>query len=319
MTEKIENNADELSFLIIGACLHPDEKVRKLLTIELEDWIETLQPNYTKDKIHSFLDSQNGTPLEPFSLSTSDRIILTYFIRAAFSKKINCTRILVKSADQFSDGVLLITKKLNFKYNENFVHGSKLNFYGNLWSFNARIAPKDEFLGLSEYSLKPARISFLDECLEIRLPWKGIDNYISLSRFEKETILPSINHEQLLEKTFFLSDHSRITQHGFEIEIIEEEISFRTTNPESMIRLMARISRGETLLVNQEGSSINVHVKLELPEEDSSTDLPTKFIAKKNPIPWLGANCPVINPKLSKKSREILTDYLLPYESWISS
>ena len=86
-----------------------------------------------------------------------------------------------------------------------------------------------------------------------------------------------------------------------------------------MIRLMARISRGETLLVNQEGSSINVHVKLELPEEDSSTDLPTKFIAKKNPIPWLGANCPVINPKLSKKSREILTDYLLPYESWISS
>ena len=58
---------NELSFLIIGACLHPDEKVRKLLTIELEDWIETLQPNYTKDKIHSFLDSQNGTPLEPFT------------------------------------------------------------------------------------------------------------------------------------------------------------------------------------------------------------------------------------------------------------
>jgi hypothetical protein len=313
--DRAKSVRDDLSFLVVGACLHPDDSVREKLSEELEDWIAELRPKHTSEDVLDVLDSQSGTALEPFVLSDSDRRILSLFVRAAFSEEIGCTRILASSADEIGGGSLLITQRLNCKYRETYVHGSTLNIHTKPWFFDARNAPKDRFEGLRKKFNRPATICCDDLGVEIGLPWPATGSSDRLVRFEDKRILSRPDESSFRMHSRFGSDQSLLTGNGLNVNLDEERLVVRTATPESTIRLLARISRGESLILDEEGSSFLAEVALDHPADGCATPLPTEFLAKQNPLPWIRTNCPVEHTNPSEETQEILGDYLLPYES----
>ena len=316
MSDKPEPIQDDLSFLLIGSVLHPDIQAREVLSSELEQWIGGLNKRYSQSQIADYLKSQKGTPLEPFILSKTDLEIVSKFLLVAFSEEFKCTRVLVRSSDKIGSGALLVTQRLNSHYLESYVHGKKIRMHKELWKFEANLAPKENFSGLGYFFKRKATIACTESGIEIKLRWPETGNSESLVRFKGSRTLEWPEQYSFRNESYFKSDKSLLSSCGVELFYSNDGIKIQTTSPESQIRLLARISRGEEIIIDETGSSFFACVRLTQPSENSSVLLSTNFFAKQNPIPWIRTTCTTICPVLSDQSRDILSDYLIPYNNW---
>ena len=318
MNEEPEEFRDDFSLLLAGAVLHPLADQREKLMTELKGWISLLQPKYAIEEIERFLDTQKGTALEPFVLKKTDRAMVSLFVQAAFSQAIECTRILVRSSDKIGDGSLLITQSLNSNYLESYVYGKRIRIKSKPWFFDARESPDFPYRGLGVLFGRSANISCDEQGIRILLQWPAAKDPHLLARFDGKNILGWADESSFRLKSFFKSDESTLPEAGLALNLDEETLTIQTTTPESTIRLLARISRGETLVLDEEGSSFLAEVSLKHPDEEQIATLPTKFLAKQNPLTWIRTNCPVPYPELSEESKEIISNYLIPYSTWRS-
>jgi hypothetical protein len=316
MSEKPEPIQDDLSFLLIGSVLHPDIQAREVLSSELEQWISRLNKRYSQTQIADYLKSQKGTPLEPFILTKTDLEIVSKFLQVAFSEEFKCTRVLVRSSDKIGSGALLVTQRLNSHYLESYVHGKKIRMHKELWKFEANLAPKENYCGLSSFFKRQASIECTESGIEIKLDWPETNDHGALARFKGDRILQWPEQSSFRSNSYFESDKSPFSTCGLELNYSHDTLKIQTTTPESQIRLLARISRGEKIIVDEQGSSFFSKITLSSPSENSAVPLSTKFFAKQNPIPWIRTTCETICPCLSDECKGVLGDYLLPYKDW---
>jgi len=316
MSDDPEPIQDDLSFLLVGSILHSDIEARKLLRTKLDQWIGKLNTHYSQSQISEYLKSQKGTPLEPFILNDTDLQIATKFLQVAFSNEFKCTRVLIRSSDKVGSGTLLVTKRLNSHYLESYVHGKNIRIQKKLWKFDANQAPKESYCGLGSFFKRQASIECTESGIEIKLDWPETNDHGALARFKGDRILQWPEQSSFRSNSYFESDKSPFSTCGLELNYSHDTLKIQTTTPESQIRLLARISRGEKIIVDEQGSSFFSKITLSSPSEDSTVPLSTKFFAKQNPIPWIRTTCETICPCLSDECKGVLGDYLLPYKDW---
>jgi hypothetical protein len=261
--------------LLIGCYYHPDSAVRSRLNKILEAWLEDLSGAIEPDGIKHIITSQQGTAIEPFSLTDADISCATSIIRAAFSRDSTCERVRIVGRETIgSHGGLVITRNLRSYYCERFVKGK------------SRQEPKKG-------------VSFLPTL---------IDGYLKRSPAKKKAVIrinnrgacivvdQSISEERLVSLLRLYQDHSRISndektlaQIGIRIEAVKQQLRLHSGSPESQIRVMGYMADGRGLILDPGSSNAEAPViVIPLISPDSTqTSVPIITCASDFSCPWI--------------------------------
>ena len=300
MDNKIENKVDLLALTVASAYYHPNTEFRETLQKRLEGVFKI------KEEIKDLLLKENGSELEPFSLTDEDTNCVSLLCSMAFSKLGRQTRFRVVSRQTLgSDGGLVITSNLKSFYLKRYNKNSGGNPYGqpkDSWSFVPSLIPKRK----SEYKthLIPDKDGFI---IKSKIPESPKGVFACQSSYRQNGHIE--NSKISLEKL------------GLKLEINNWEMSIRSGSPESMIRLMAYMSKGAKLYLKGDDPEIpNIRIKLEVPQDKRIT-LESTISSTPSYCNWLGGRCPqelIDKIDLSQKEIRGISTWLLPHKEWIS-
>jgi hypothetical protein len=275
----------------------------------MDRWITACEPRITPEKALQILHSEQGTPLDPFSIPSRAEPLAVAVMRLCTSVRSDLPRIRIVSAVSLQErGGLFLTKKLK-------------TFYGDIFPYSRRPRPLSStpFLLLNRIpedysSIKPANRTFSSTLLFeksgsiIRIPAP-----LELLGAGSQTKAITQELSSLLGRNISFSGYeSSISSLGLRIEIDDHALIIRSGNAASLTRFMSILSLGGTLTLQGTHDDAFTVILLTLPPADQeSVSLESIHFPNGVKLPWM--RLPIrIRPELDDKAVDYLKSLLSP-------
>ena len=276
---------------------------------QMEQWITACEPRINPEEAIRILHSEQGTPLDPFSISSRAVPLAVAVMRLCTAVRSDLPRIrIVSEASLQERGGLFLTKKLN-------------TFYGDIFPYSRRPRPLSStpFLLLNRIpqdysSIKPSNRTFSSTLLfeksgsiiKIPYPLQLLGNGSPVNAITKEL-------SALLGRNIFFSGYdASISSLGLRIEIDKQALLVRSGNAASLTRFMSILASGGTLTLQGTHDDAFTVVLLALPPADQeSVSLESIHFPNGVKLPWM--RLPIrTRPDLDEKAVDYLKSLLSP-------
>ena len=286
-----------------------DTQESRNLRKQMDRWITACEPMITPEKALRILHSEQGTPLDPFSIPKRAESLAVAVMRLCTAVRSELPRIRIVSATSLQErGGLFLTKKLK-------------TFYGDIFPYSQRPRPLSStpYLLLNRIpedysSIKPANRAFSSTLLfEKSGSIIKISAPLELLGAGSQTKSISQELSSLLgRKISFSGYEASISSLGLRIEIDELALIIRSGNAASLTRFMSILASGATLTLQGTHDDAFTVVLLTLPPADQeSVSLESIHFPNGVKLPWM--RLPIrIRPDLDGQAVEYLKSLLAP-------
>lgn len=272
----LPRGAGAVPLLTLAAYGHPEVDVRRQALGALMRWYGESAPRYTRRELAAVLTAEEGTELEPFSLSRRDRLVAGFFLGAAFSDREGHTRFRVVSRSSLSPlGGLVVTRRLGSFYVERRPGGRQVKVSERVGFFAPRQLPLE---GGRLVLPRPRTVAVIDgRALSLRVEGLApgfLDGGPGAGSGKQDTGGSGVDGGSGSEVWERLRRHSRILGGDAQIpwgmirvdwDAGGHTLTLRTTRSEAMVRLSALMARGSVmaLAAGPEGEAPRFLVGLE--------------------------------------------------------
>ena len=272
------SHSDDIASLVWGAFRHPDAKVRASLRSTHDEWLESCEPNYSRDEVRDVFLKAKGTFLEPYSFPMEVMEEAISLTQAGFSKAYGAQRVYIANTDESlpTKGILL-TAGLSHKCVERYALGKFRKPSRTAWSLNPMLLPSTTGK-VPGYQRSP-RLLCGEHGFEINFRWPG-----------KATMSHEFT-QQLAVNSRFQGVGRTIHDQGLSLipDYKYGRIIIRTQSPETMIRFMGLLEEKEELhLTAGDCSEFSVNLTLHpIAEGHSYSRLPSRIYTNGAGLPWI--------------------------------
>ena len=304
MASPSDYNTEVFRLSLAAGFYHPDPDARRSIRTLLDKWLEKLKPSNDENEIEAIISHEKGTAIEPFVITAEDLECSIFLARAAFSELGGQTRFRIVSRETIGrQGGLVMTNNLRSFYSERYVKGKHCHQQQTGWAFipSAISSTRAELPNLVD-----VKISSEHEGFRILAPIPECRND------------PALFARKLQKNSFIEGVSDSISSLGLRIECHDGKVHVMTGSPESMIRMMAHMTRNSTLVLKGEDSDQNMPVtliRLGLPEDDP---LQTRALigSTSNYVAWMIGHI-TLPLELEEKHKLIISSSVRPHREWI--
>lgn len=304
MADSIDYPSEVFRLVLASGFYHPEAGARDEFRALLDEWMSSLSGMPAAKEVRELIISEKGTTIEPFILEESDLECAVVLVRAAFSEEIGEHRVRLVSRDTIGrDGGLVITSSLASYYVTRHPHNECRRQTKSGWCFTPAIIPKAASAGPA---MTTAVLRAEDNGFRITVALQ--DCHQNPADFARQL--------QLGSKIYGLNDS--FDQIGLRVECRHGEIHVLSGKPESMIRCMAHMAEGSTMVLDGISNHIpRVLVRLDLPGEKP---VPLRAIIGSTPeyLSWFTGNVPV-PLSLKNPQKHAIARWLRPPKKWLAS
>ncbi len=222
--------------MLLAAFKHPQPAGREKIRGFLSEWVDSLEPKYSAQKIETVLKNNHGTALEPFRLNEDEQWAAILLTRIAFSKKKNQTRVVINSSfNPEQRGGLVLTNNLKHFFVNRLNEDSKTSLPKSAWQFNpGRLQLLPKLPGFLDSSSKLGQAGYE---LQIRpSPLLTSDWY----QIDWDSKLPKRYND--LGMLSYVEGGKSLIQEGVDIWIEQGVVRLQLNKPETIIRWGAKLS-----------------------------------------------------------------------------
>jgi hypothetical protein len=298
-----------------GACLglalatgfyNPDPAVRQDFRTVLDRWLDSLHDTPDPATVRQSILSEGGTVIEPFLLDEADVDCAVFLVRAAFSAEIGETRVRIVSRDTIGrDGGLVFTPSLATYHVARYPNNECRGQPKGGWVFAPTAIPLAASLGpgVTTALLRTEEEGFR---ITVRLP----ECKSAPAEFARRLQVGS--RIRGLKESF-----DRL---GLRVECRKGEVHVLSGNPESMIRCMAHMADGSSMLLDGGSESPQIPRVLIRLEPPGGKAVPLNAIigCTEEYISWFSGEMPVSLP-LGEAHRDAIARWLRPSNDWMES
>ena len=203
------------------------------------------------------------------------------------------------------EGGLVLTNNLKSYYSERYIHGKHRHQQSSGWAFVPSAIPTGDADGPAMIA---ATISSDDE---------GFRIVVSMPECRED---PAIFARQLQRNSRIKGVKDSFSSLGLRVECHDGEIHVLSGSPESMIRIMAYMVEGTTLILKGGPSASQIPlvlVHLDVPE-DGSVPVPALIGSTSSYASWMSGDVPSALG-LKKPHKLSISNWLRPHPQWIDS
>jgi len=281
-------------------------KLRK----EIESWIDECEPRISKKDALFLLQSEKGTPLEPFEVPQRLEELAVAIVRLCTSVRADCSRVRIVSAKAHQEsGGFFLTRNLK-------------RFYGDSFTFSQRPRPlfTSPSLLLNRVPEDYSSVTPVSRTFKSQILFKKNEAIISIASplrllgdgNKNVTMLHESDASFLKANTSFEGIPESLSSMGLRFEIGAGAITIHSGNAASLTRLTSLLAGNSTLSIKGPYSNALTLVPLALPTPNhDSAKLDSFHFPKGFLLPWM--NLPIrISPALDKSSSDYIKGLLSP-------